>query len=63
MERYWPSPPLDLKTAMTFIHWARMAAQKTHNTTTIIIINHKDDPLPITHAKIHMIATVPPNTI
>jgi hypothetical protein len=55
--------PPDLKTAMTSIHWARMAAQENHNIATIIIINHKENPLPITHAEIHIIATIPPNTI
>jgi hypothetical protein len=38
-----------------------MATHENHNTTTVIIINHKENPFPITHAKIHKIATIPPN--
>ena len=38
---------------MTSIHWAHMGAQENHNITIIIIINHKANVLPTTHAKIH----------
>ena len=55
--------PLDLKTAMTSIQWACMAAQENHNTKTVVKINHKENPLPITHAEIHTIVTIPPSTI
>ena len=48
---------------MTSIHWVHMAAQTNHNTTTIIIINHKESTLPITCAEMYIIATIPPNTI
>ena len=55
-------PPY-LKTAITSIYWARMAAQENHNTKTVVIINHKKNPLPITHTELHTIVTIPPNTI
>ena len=40
-----------------------MATQKNHITTTIIIINHKDNPLPLINMGNHIIITIPPNTI
>ena len=55
--------PPDLKTAMTSIQWACMATQTNYDATTIIIINHKENTLPFTHTKLHIIVTIPPNTI
>ena len=40
-----------------------MAAQANHNATTIVILNHKEKPFPINHTDIHIILTIPPNTI
>jgi hypothetical protein len=59
--------PTDHNTTVEAIHWARMTTKEDPNTTTILIINHKDwtsQQIPLTkNTDVHILATIPPHTI
>ena len=57
----------DHNTTVEAIHWARMAAMKYTNTSTILIINHNDwttQQIALNNNDdIHTLATIPPHII
>jgi hypothetical protein len=59
--------PTNHNTTVEAIHWARMATKEDPNTTTILIINHKDwtsqQILLTKNTDVHIMATIPPHTI